>query len=696
MAVLLAGSAAFAQQPEPAAERRSVRAVRIDDGRIQVDGQLNEAAWAQAPSSGEFVQQQPAEGAAPTERSDVRFAYDSENLYVGARFYDSEPDRLIVNELANDFSPRDGDAFMLVIDTFGDLNSYSFQTNPMGAVRDTQNYDNGRTLNDVWDALWTIRTSMTADGWIAELAIPFRGLRFPESDDQVWGLQMTRVIRRKNEVLMWNPVPRQFNQFRMSYAGELHGLSGVRPGANIRIKPFAIGSTSSRLGVTDHDGDGGVDVKMGIGDGLVLDATYRTDFSQVEADAQQVNLTRFSLFFPEQREFFLENQGAFQIGRPVQGSNDLLPFFSRSIGLVNGAPVPIVGGGRLSGRIGRNELGLLNIGTEDENFSVVRYGRRIGGASTANVFYLGREHGAHFNRIAGADVRLNLSPAFDVDALLMRSDTAGIGDDAAYRFGATYDERRFRVAANHTSLGADFRDELGFVPRLGVDITRLEGFPRFRPDSRLVREWRPELAYARYDRPGFGVETETLEPGLGIDFQDGSSVTAVVRANEEAIDAPFRIRPGIAIAAGRYEFVDGEASVSTSRARPVSLTGGVRLGDFWDGTRRGFSAGARVRVNAYLAASLNVSRDAVTLPAGRFTTDLVQLRADASFSTRMFLNAFIQYNSQTRETVSNVRFNFVHHALSDLYVVYNETRPAAGGLPPGRALIVKLTHMLSF
>jgi hypothetical protein len=695
---------------EPSSARKSAQAVRVPNGRITIDGVLNEDEWRSATPAANFVQQQPVENGMPTELSEVRFLYDDENLYVGAMLHDDEPDRLITNELKRDFQARDGDLFVLVLDTFNDLrNSYGFQTNPGGAWRDTQSFDEGRTTNQNWDGVWSVRTATVDGGWIVEYAIPFKTLRFPRSTDQEWGLSMMRLIRRKNEVTMWTSIPRQFSQFRMSYGGLLHGISGVKPGLNLRFKPFATGSVARRGGRHARDGDGGFDMKLGIGTGLVLDATYRTDFSQVEADAQQVNLTRFNLFFPEKREFFLENQGSFQIGRTYD-TNDLVPFFSRSIGLENGTPVPIEGGLRLSGRTGSNDVGLLNIQTEDDNFSVLRYGRQFMRSSTANVFYLGKEGGSAFNRIAGADVRLAPNRLVSFDFLAMGSD-ARTSDDAglktgghadasggAWRAGGLFEANRTELEASFASLGTGFRDELGFIPRTGVDISHLAATQKFRPRSleRVVREFRPQLAYDRYDRGGFGVETATLRPNVTVEFQDGSTVTAIVRDNEEANAEPFRVRSNYSIAPGRYQFADGEVSFTTSRARALSWTGGFRTGGFWHGTRDGVSGGVRVRVNEKVAASATMSRDVVALEGQSFTNDLLQLRLDTSFSTRMFLNAFVQYNGVTRDVSSNLRFDFIHHPLSDLFIVYNETRPAGTLLPPSRSLTVKLTHLLSF
>jgi hypothetical protein len=285
-----------------------------------------------------------------------------------------------------------------------------------------------------------------------------------------------------------------------------------------------------------------------------------------------------------------------------------------------------------------------------------------------------------------------------LDLLAMRSDEDTAGDGSAWRGGAIFDSNRTQLLASFTSLGASFRDELGFIPRVGVDVFHGSAFQRFRPAAlaRVVREWRPQITYDRYDRDGFGVETETIRPGVNVDLQDGSTIAAVYRRNEEGLAVPFRFRPTYSIAPGRYTYREGDVSFTTSRARTLSWTGGYRFGEFWDGTRDGVSGGVRLRLNEKVAASATMSRDVVDLAGRSFTTDLLQMRLDTSFSTRMFLNAFVQYNGVTRDVSSNIRFDFIHHPLSDIFIVYNETRPMDATLPRSRALVVKFTQLFSF
>ena len=722
--------AAAQAPPATAAPQKHAQATRIERGRITIDGQLSEAEWQSTPVADQFIQQQPSEGApvSHAHRSELRFLYDDEHLYIGARFHEDEPSRLVINELRRDFNARAGDLFVVVLDTFLDkLNAYNFQTNPACAIRDSQSYDDGRTINANWDGAWTCRSTIDGEGWTVEEAIPFKQLRFPRSETQVWGLQVFRLIRHSNEQTVWNPVPRQFNQFKTSYAGVLEGITGVKPGRNIRIKPFAIGEARRLQQAGSTRFDGGLDAKIGIGTNLVLDASLRTDFSQVETDAQQINLTRFSLFFPEKREFFLENQGAFQIGPPASSSSNLVPFFSRTIGLSDtGTPIPVVGGGRLTGKVGRTSVAMLNMQTEQEvragglaplpgaNFTVLRLGREFFRNSSAGVFYLGKERGAGYNRLFGADTRLNPTREWQIDGMIMRSEKTGIGEGLAWRAGTQFDRGLTQYTLSYTSLGDTFRDELGFVPRQGVDILTTNLMRRVRPTrmARRIREIRPQLPMSRFTRgvtnPAtgrpIGVETALISPTVQVEMADASVAEVSATWDEELLVSPFRpqgIPSGQSIAPGRYQFVNYAASYDAQIARRFAPGVQLRGGEFYDGSRAGFTVGGRLRVSEKLATSLTYSRDVITLPATRFTTGLTVARIDASFSTRMFLSAFIQYNSVTRQLASNIRYHFIHRPLSDLFLVYNDTqfidlsRPTALQLP-ARALTLKYTHLFSF
>ena len=710
--ICLVSLPAFAQRPRGGVSHppRQAHATHVEKGRITVDGTLSEPEWATAEMLTDFLQQEPQEGAPSNFKSDVRVLYDDEMLYIGAMLYDPEPDKLVSNELKRDFAPRDSDMFGITLDTFLDkLNGYGFFTMPMGAWRDSQVADDGRANNANWDGVWLVRTSVVKDGWMVEYGIPFRTLRFPRRDTQLWGMNIVRLIRRTNEITTWSFVPRSFPLSKPSFAGTLAGISGVKPGRDFRVKPYGLASTTNRAGTTSGSLDGGVDVKAGVGTSLVLDGTFRTDFAQVEADEQQINLTRFSLFFPEKREFFLENQRAFQINSTLAGTN-LVPFFSRRIGLSDaGTEIPLIGGARLSGKQGRSTIGLLNITTNEQerpgqtplprsNYSFARYGRDFLNNSSASLFYMGHEQSGRSNRLVGSDMQLTLKRRTVIDAVAMHSASENGASGNALRAGVDFDSSLTRLAASATLLDPSFRNDLGFIQRPGRDIYTALASRGIRPSkarAKIVREYTPGISYTRFVKDGLGTETGTFSPSMGLVFSDASTGAVTWQMNEEALSTPFRIHPTQTIAAGRYHFNSLVATGKMAQSHRLAFNGEVRGGEFWTGTRKGFTAGARFRAHVRLATSLNYSHDVIDLPGGSFTTNLMSMRVDGSFTTRMFLNAFIQYNSTTREVLSNVRFNVVHHPLSDLYVVYNEGHPTTSA-PVSRSVAVKMTQMLTF
>jgi hypothetical protein len=703
-----AGSPAFAQQRDVESIRsaKRVMAVRITE-TIRVDGLLDDPVWAKAEAASEFYQQFPDEFQPSTTPTEVKFLYDDTNLYVGAMLYDDEPERLITNDLKRDFSGFDTDSFGLVLDTFHDRsNSYGFLVNPGGAMRDAMNADNGRLHDFNWNGVWSARTAILPNGWSLEMVIPFKTLRFPVQESLEWGMNVVRNSRAINERSTWAPVPRQITHYNVAYAGMLGGLAGVRPGANLYVKPFAtaeLGKGVPRGSGWDGDADGGIDVKWGITTSLVMDATYRTDFSQVEADEQQINLTRFSLFFPEKREFFLESPGNFQIGLQDVSRRDLVPFFTRNIGLVNGQPVPVVGGVRLTGRAGQQTVGVLNMQTEDhngrpgDNFTAAVFRRPLSATTSLGAFYFGREaEGVNaFNRVGGLDFRYSPRRTLDIEAFVMRSATSGQEGDFAARTGLLLQESRHSARVGFLHIGDSFRHDLGFVPRRGIGTF-------YSTYSRIIRAANPAATIRQHTIGGSfeatGNDTyDQLLTRLGgasytMLFKDEGQLSAGVNTTFEHLDSSATIS-GLVIPPGEYRWEDAEISYSSNRSARISGSIGFQGGDFWTGRRRAVNGSFRFRLNAHLAVSTTMSRNIITLPQGKFTGDLVGLRVDTSFTPRMFLNAFIQYNGSTDTWLSNIRYNLIHRPLSDIYIVWNETRIAG---ETQRALLMKYTHLLSF
>ncbi len=702
-------------------------AAKVATGRIVIDGQLDEPDWTLAPVATDFIQSEPREGEPASEDTVVRVLYDKANLYVGFSGQDANPAGIIVNELKKDFSSRSADVFVVTLDTFHDRrNSYIFGVNAGGARWDGQSANEGRELNANWDGLWYVRTSISETGWTAEMAIPFRTLRFRDADPQTWGINFLRRIRRRNEDSYWSPIPRFYNVMRVSLSGTLEGLTGVRPGSDLRIKPYVLGSGGESTRATvDGEFDGGVDVKYGVTSGLTWDFTVNTDFSQVEADEQQVNLTRFSLFFPEKRDFFLENSGVFQFGQGAnQGSGgaagrqnavrrDLVLFFSRRIGLsATGDAVPILGGTRLTGRAGPYTIGALNIQQRRSgespaaNFAALRLRRNILQNSDIGVMLLNKESaGNHYNRVLGTDanfrffgdLRFNASVAKTLSPM---SVVGSQGRDTSVQLASRYRDPFWDVRVQYLTIGERFNDELGFVPRVGIN--KVDGFigTHIRPKrtSGWLREIFPHWQYDSVTRIGRGLESRYLDYQLGFTLQDGTSFEVGLNSTTEALFSPFTInrRRDVVIELGQFDFTERFVVVRTNQSAPVSVNGRYAVGEFYDGDQRSSQIGGTLRWNERVNTSFSVSRNSIRLSGGDFTTNLLTSRVAYSFSTRMFFNALLQYNTDAREWSSNVRFNIIHRPLSDFFLVYNERRDTHGNDLLDRAVITKMTYLLAF
>jgi hypothetical protein len=693
-------------------------------GPITLDGHLDEEAWAEAPVARGFIQNDPSEGDPATFDTEVRLIYDDTALYIGVFARDDHPAGIIVNELRKDFNTGSGDTFQVVIDTFHDgRNGYQFAVNPAGAKWDAQMANEGRETNSDWDGVWDVETRIGDDGWYAEIRIPFRTLKFDDRSVQNWGINFQRRLRRFNENSYWSPVPRIYNLSRVSLAGTFEGLEGVRPGRNLRIKPYAL-TSASRVGAGANVGDfdAGIDLKFGVTSGLTWDFTVNTDFSQVEADQQQINLTRFSLFFPEKREFFLENSGVFQFGVGSRrggggggrqnASQDMMLFFSRRIGLSDtGSAIPILGGTRITGREGPWSIGALNIqqrehdATPSTNFTALRLRRDVLASSDIGVMFLNKDaSGAHYNRVAGADANfrfgdLTLNVA---GARAISPDEAmpGEGDDWYSKSSFGYRTNRIEMRGGYQVIGERFNNEMGFVPRRGVNMGELHLGARFRPRwaSRWLRETYPHWQVENFGRRGGGLQSRYMDWHLPFTFQDSSFVEIGTNPNIEVIERPFVInsRRAISVLPGRYEFNEHFVMANTNNARPLSFNARYSIGDFYDGYRRGYTLGTTARVNQHFNVSGSVALNDIDLPAGSFQTTLVTGRINYYVTTKVFLNALLQYNTDARQWSSNMRFNIIHRPLSDIFFVYNERRDSRSGDLLDRALVLKMTYMVAF
>ena len=682
-----------------------------------------------------FIQNDPREGEPASEDTEVRVLYDANNLYVGVLAHDRQPEGILTSELSKDFNRQSGDDFEIVLDTFRDeRNGYMFATNARGAKWDAQMINEGREINENWDALWNVKTRIMESGWYAEIAIPFRTLRFGSADAQTWGINFQRRIRRRNEDSFWAPLPRIYDLQRVSLAGTLEGLQGVRPGNDLRVKPYVLGSSGkSTVATVGNDFNAGFDVKYGVTSGLTWDFTVNTDFSQVEADEQQVNLTRFSLFFPEKRDFFLENSGIFQFGQGRGGffgggggggpffggggggggGQDAILFFSRRVGLSDrGESIPILGGTRLTGRVGAYGVGVLNIQQRSTktslatNFTALRLRRNVLGNSDVGLLVLNKDaDGPSFNRVIGTDANFRFFQNLNVNAAVARTFSSasvvpGGGSESMGRAGLNYRDDLWDLQSSYLRIGERFQDEMGFLPRIGIAQFQGRYGARFRPKriSSWLRETNAHFEVNNVSRLKGDLQSRFIGWHLNLNLQDGSGGEIGVNPQTENLVVPFEInrRRGISIPVGRYDYNEWFAFWRTNGSAPLSFYGRWSVGNFYDGYKQSYQFGAAVRLSGRLNASLVDSRNQIQLHAGRYTTDLITARIEYGFSTMAFVNALVQYNTDAREWSSNMRFNIIHHPLSDFYLVFNERRDSDTGGLLDRALVAKMTYLVAF
>ncbi len=568
-----------AQEPHNHSEAREqfrVEPQRVEKGPV-VDGVLDEAVWQRAAVIDNFTQQEPAEGQPATERTEVLLLYDAAQLYIGVRAYDSNPNAIIATEMRRD-SDRllEEDNFQFILDTFSDSrNGYMFVTNPPGAKLEQQVFEEGEggrrgsasNINRDWDGVWNVEARRTDEGWTAEIAIPMVTLRFPEASQQTWGANFVRSIRRKNEQVFWAPIPKAYGLTQVSLAGSMSGMTTVTRGLDLRIKPFLVsgGRRDRTGGGITHTGlnDVGLDLKYGVRSGLNLDVTLNTDFAQAEVDEQQVNLTRFPLFFPEKRDFFLENAGQFSVRNAGGGRlADLL--FSRRIGLSDtGQPVPVTGGARLTGKLSRHNVAVLNVQTQEAfdrpgaNFFVARYSRDVLRRSKVGGLIVNKEASGdpHHNRTLAVDTTLAVTRSVTINSFLAKTSTPGlVGADMAFHGRGGWLDSRWNVYTEYTDIQGNFNPEVGFVPRRGIRTSKLHLERNPRPSKYKIRVMQPMLDFTFTTDQHNRLLTRRAHHMLGTRLENGTFINVIYNRYFERLDVPFRVQRNVTIPVGEYRF----------------------------------------------------------------------------------------------------------------------------------------------
>ena len=698
-------------------------ATRVAVGPV-VDGRLDDPVWMEAEPFTGFVQHEPLAGAPISEETEVRILFDEDAIYVGAWLRDREPERIIVGERRRNANLNQSDAFLVVLDTYQDRqNAFVFGTNPGGIEYDGQ-VRGGGNVNTNWDGSWSVATSQDGAGWYVEMRIPFSTLRYGSQEVQDWGLNLARFIGRKNEQASWSPVPRQYNLYRLTEAGVLRGMSPP-PQRVTTFTPFLLAATQQNLPGqpgTEYPFEVGADAKIGITPSLALDLTVNTDFAQVEVDDQQVDLTRFNLFFPERRPFFLENADLFSVqsARPGASQTPVQMFHSRRIGVHQGQEVPIQAGARLSGRVAGTDVGVLYMrtdgleGVQDPNgWTVGRVVRELPNRSRVGTIFTQRRSSdltGDYNRLFGADLRVGLGEEWTFDALVGRTDSPDLdGDSKLMALVGEYRSENWQVSSYYDHIGDHFDPEVGFVRRIrpGLGYTarhfRVMNYLRV-PRVEWLRELRPHTSYTvSHDLGGFKL-TERLHMHTHVEFESGALTMPALDWELEGLDRPFRIAgTDIEVPAGTYSGWTFWSMQNTNRAAPVSFSNRVEVGSFLSGTRVGVSGGMDVRRGGTLTGGVNVNHNRIDLPQGRFNTTLTRVRLRYAFTPSLAAQSSVQYSDQTGVWTGYLRFGWLDTAGTGLFVVYNERQlmevsgisgvlPREGLGTPERTFVVKYTR----
>ncbi|NQW02680.1 MAG: carbohydrate binding family 9 domain-containing protein [Acidobacteria bacterium] len=704
-------------------------ATKLPQGRApKIDGTLNDQEWALAPAQGRFIQREPQFGWESTERTEFRILYDDKKLYLGIWAFDSDPSGIIASELKRDSGLRKGDQIKITLDTFHDhRNAFYFSTNPLGALKDANSVEEGRTINYDWNAVWENKTTIDEQGWYVEIAIPLSQLRFKGGPGEtVWGINLCRIIIRKNEETYWVPYPREWQAIgfaRMSGAGVLKGLADLKPRRRLEFVPFAAPQVSRNFDAgtpTQTSKDYGFDLKVGLSQSLNADFTFKTDFAQVEADQEVVNLSRFSLFFPEKRQFFTEGAGTFDYSQnagATAGPGLLTLFYSRRVGLQDGRPVPILAGGRVTGRVGHTTLGLMNIETDETslvsstgtstvipraNHTVVRVKRDVFASSSIGGIVLSRTGGGRpGNRTIGIDGVFTLGKHLDWIVLAAKTFTPGeSGRDWAGVTKAKWTTERFEAGVTYVDIAERFNAEMGFIPRTDIRNTVAQAAWTPRPKWKGVRQLRFNVDTSYFENHAGRKESQNTGVDVRVSRQDSSIASVSLDKQYDFLPFDWSTAGGFIPSAG-YTWRTFKGSFTSNQAKPVYGSVGTDIGGYYNGDKQTVRLSLNVAPKDTLLFENSYTRNRIVLPeTGPYVTNVVSTRVSYSFSPGLFVKTFVQYNDASHTASVNLLLWYIYRPGSDFYVVYNQgwetDLPGPRDLRVrGRSLAVKMTYWLS-
>ena len=668
---------------------QSAEAVRVDQAP-KLDGSLDDPLWQSAKVITDFHQQEPNEGEPATEKTEVRILYTRHAVYFAIHCFDSQPSRIIATELRRDASQDLDDHLEILIDSNHDRRgAYVFEVNPLGTqvdglIVEEQGDTNGGDFDRGWDGVWTSEARITADGWTATIEIPFTTLNFTQSKNVVWGLNLKRFIRRKNEADLWSAYRRTFGITKVSEAGVLRGIQDIGSGRLFVVKPYGLAQYDKQTGQDPKFPlTGGVDIKYGVTSNLVLNLTGNTDFADTEVDLEPFNLTPFKVFIPEKRQFFLENAGLFSFDI---GDQDQL-FFSRQIGIdpVSGQQVPINGGAKLTGTLGRLELGVMDVDTRSSgpnpyaNYGVVRLKESLWAGSYIGVMGIDKRSGDvvdSFNQTGGVDTRLVFFKDWSVDAHMAGTrspgDPSGASDVGA---SLSYRSNWLDGIVERRKIGPNFNPEVGFIERIDSNETYGDLTFKVRPTIRSIRELQFEGFILHAPDTRGDVSTQEWQSTFRAEFHNGAySDDDIVDVFTQRITTPFHIYKNVFIPNGVYNFARHQLTYGSGQDRRFTYNFFERFGGYYSGTLNEFRVRANYRPTAKfsISASETWDRFRLPLPKGNFSVVLASLQGNYSFNRFLTFTSLIQMDTSNTQAVSaNLRLRYNYRPDSDLYIIYN-------------------------
>lgn len=691
--------------------KRRVAAAQSETAPI-IDGEvLSEDLWQSIAPTGEFTQTNPDAGQPSSQKTEVRILYTDDAIYFGIVCFDDDPATIVVADSRRDAPLNNTDSLRIILDTYLDeQNGFVFGTNPAGLEYDGQLTKSGAEsgFNINWDGVWRVETQQGEFGWSAEFMIPFKTLRYPTRESQTWGMNIQRNIRRRNENAYWAPLSQQFDLFRINDAGLLTDLEISRQ-RNLKVTPYVLGEATD-IGTEGRDTDfeWGLDVKYSLTPALTLDLTYNTDFAQVEADEYVVSLDRFNIFLPEKRPFFLENGGLFRVGK--QGQVEL--FFSRRIGLSeDGEVIPIDGGARISGALGRVNVGIMYMQTDalpgitpTNRFGVARVNKELPNRSSIGAIFVNRDvtgglfQDGYSNSTYGVDGRWGIGEYGTVTGFMAKTSTPFLdGNDQSWSLGGSYDSPLWLLSFDYVQVGEDFNPEVGFLNRSGYRNGVMRILRRYRPvNSRIgLQEIRPHMSYSGYwDFDGFQ-ENGFLHLDNHLEWKNSAELHTGINFTREGLLEPYEISDGVIIPPGTYDNSELSLAAFSNRGAWISFSMSVVAGGFYSGDRVSLRPAMRLRWGEKFNTELSYSQNDVDLPEGDFVTRVGQLRLSYSFTPSVALEALIQYNNVSDFWSTNLRFSWLQSANNGLFVVFNDIQgfDRYSGDKPNRSLIVKYNYL---